>query len=125
MHPLNPKPSECSPPPKWAVVINDQLFPMPRQVLTARDILDQSGIGKEFLLVRDHASPNDVIFGDDDEVNLGLGNVFRVIPRCEAGPQDRCTQPAKRAFICDDCWETTLIEKQTGHSIKRLLGLPD
>ncbi len=116
---------ECRSAPKWAAVISDQLFPMPRRKLTARDILDQAGVGTEFVLVRDHGSPNDVVLSDDTLVDLAEGNVFRVIPRCEAGPQPHCTAPPKLAFVCSDAWEVTLIGKQTGHSLKRLLGLPD
>lgn len=58
-------------------------------------------------------------------MDLAEGNVFRVIPRCEVAPQAPCTGPAKLAFVCDDEWEVTLISKQTGRSLKRLLGLPD
>ena len=115
----------CSPAPKWAALITDTLFPMPRRTLAALDILDQAGGGADFILVRDHNSPNDVVLDDAAVVDLAEGNVFRVIPRCEAGPQPHCTAPAKRAFVCDDAWEVTLIAKQTGHSLKRLLGLPD
>lgn len=98
---------------------------MPRRKLAARDILDQAGVGAEFVLVRDHSSPRDVIFDDATVVDLAEGNVFRVIPRCEAGPQPPCNAPAKLAFVCDDAWEVTLTSTQTGHSLKRLLGLPD
>ena len=110
---------------KWAAVVNDQLFPMPRRQLATRDILDQASAGKEFVLVRDHGSPNDVVLDDNAIADLAHGNVFRVIPRCEAGPQEHCTSRAKLAFVCDDAWEVTLIGKQTGYSLKRLLGLPD
>lgn len=110
---------------KWAAVINDQLFPLPRRKLNARDILDQAGVTKEFVLVRDHDNPNDVVLSDDAVVDLAEGNVFRTMPRCEAGPQRPCTAPPKLAFVCDDAWEVTLTGKQTGHSLKRLLGLPD
>ena len=115
----------CSPAPKWAAIVTDAVFPMPRRKLTARDILDQAGVGRDFVLVRDHGSPNDVILDDDALVDLAEGNVFRIIPRCEATPQEPCTGPAKLAFVCDDEWEITLIGKQTGHSLKRLFGLPD
>ena len=115
----------CSPAPKWAALITDTLFPMPRRKLAARDILDQAGVGREFVLVRDYGSPNDVVLADDALVDLAEGNVFRVIPRCEVAPQAPCTGPAKLAFVCDDEWEVTLISKQTGRSLKRLLGLPD
>lgn len=115
---------KCGSAPKWAALIGDRLFPMPRQVLTARDILDQSGHGRDDVLIRDHGGVHDVTLGDDDAVNLGDGNVFRVIPRCEAKPTAQCTEPAKRVFVCDDEWEVTLIAHQTGRTIKRLLGLP-
>ena len=98
---------------------------MPRRKLAARDILDQAGVGKDFVLVRDHGSPHDVILNAETPVDLAEGNVFRAIPCCEAGPQPHCTAPAKLAFVCDDAWEVTLIGTQTGHSLKRLLGLPD
>lgn len=109
---------------KQAALINDQLFPMPRQRLLARDILDQAGAGKDLVLIRDHGSPHDVVFTDDAEVNLSHGNVFRTAPRCEAGSRARCDSPAKLAFVCNDAWEVTVIGDQTEHSLKRLFGLP-
>lgn len=115
----------CIPAPKWAAIVTDALFPMPRRKLTARDILDQAGAGRDLVLVRDHGSANDLILADDAPVDLGEGNVFRIIPQCEATPQEPCTGKAKLAFVCDDEWEITLIGKQTGHSLKRLFGLPD
>ncbi|HBJ86850.1 MAG TPA: hypothetical protein DDZ88_23935 [Verrucomicrobiales bacterium] len=114
----------CSPAPKWAAIVTDALFPMPRRQLVARDMLHQAGVGLDFVLVRDHGSPNDVILADDALVDLAEGNVFRIIPRCEDAPQTPCTGPAKLAFVCDDEWEITLIGKQTGHSLKGLFGLP-
>jgi hypothetical protein len=119
--------SKRRPTAKWAIVLGDQLFPMPRQKLVARDILDQAGVGPDFVLVRDYDSPSDVVLNDKTEVDLAQGNVFRVTPRCEAStqPEPRCTAPAKLAYVCDDVWEVTVQGKQTGHSVKRLLGLPD
>lgn len=116
---------DCRPAPKWAAVIGDTLFPMPRQKLTARDILDQAGLGRDVVLQRDHGSPNDVVLADDAEVNLGEGNVFRAIPRCEAGPLPHCVAAPKLAFVLDDDWKVTLTSDQTGHTLKRLFGLPD
>lgn len=115
----------CGSAPKWAALIADGLFPLPRRKIVAQDILDQAGVGQDFILVRDHGSPNDVIFGEDALVDLAEGNVFNVIARCEVVPRSHCTGPAKLAFVCDDAWEVTLIGKQTGHSLRRLLGLPD
>lgn len=115
----------CRPASKWAAVIGDQLFPMPRQKLTARDILDQASCGPDVILQRDHNSPNDVILDDEQVVDLGEGNVFRAIPRCEAGPLSGCVEPAKRAFVLDDDWKVTVNPKQTGHTLKRMFDLPD
>ena len=116
---------KCGSSPKWAALVGDSLFPMPCRKLDARDILDQAGVGRGFVLVRDHGSPIDVVLTDDTLVDLAEGNVFRVIPSCEAGPNTHCKGPAKLAFVCDDGWELTLIRRQSGHSLKRLFGLAD
>lgn len=115
----------CGPAPKWAALIGDRLFPMPRRKLNARDILDQSGHGQDVVLVRDHGGVRDVAFDDNATVDLADGNVFRSVPRCEVKPITDCIEPAKRAFVCDDAWEITLTGTQTGRSLKRLLALPD
>lgn len=115
----------CSPAPKWAALVGDNLFPMPRQKLNARDVLDQAGVGSEFVLVRDFGGSNDLVLNNETLVDLAVGNVFRVIPRCEAVSEIHCNDPAKLALVCDDAWEVTLIGRQTGHSLKRLFGLPD
>ena len=118
---------ECRLAPKWAVVIGDQLFPMPRRKLIAKDILNQAGVEPNFVLVRDHNSPHDIVFEDEIEVDLAHGNVFQIVPRCDAPSQLRTQSdaPAKLAFVCDDVWEVTVQNRQTGHSLKRLFGLPD
>lgn len=115
----------CGSAPKWAALINDRLFPMPRRKLAARDVLDQSGHGRDLVLVRDHETRNDVPLADDATVDLAEGNVFRAVPLCEAGPQPACIGAPKLTFVCDDEWEETLIAKQTGESLKRLFGLPE
>jgi hypothetical protein len=115
----------CSPAEKWAALIGDRLFPMPRPKLAARDILDQSGHGQNVVLVRDHETRNDVPFADGSEVDLAEGNVFRVVARCAPIPQPPSSGAAKLAFVCDDAWEVTLTGTQTGKSLKRLFGLPD
>ncbi|MCB1276781.1 hypothetical protein [Prosthecobacter sp.] len=117
--------SNCRPAPKWAAVIEDRLFPMPRQKFVARDILDQTAFGPDVVLQRDHNSSNDVVIDDGQIINLGDGNVFRVIPRCEAKPSSECVEPAKRAFVLDDEWKVTVIPAQTGRTLKRLFDLPD
>jgi Multiubiquitin len=114
----------CGSAPKWAVLVGDRLFPMPRRKLTARVILDQSEHGSDVVLVRDHGGVQDVTFDGDAGVDLAEGNVFRTVPRCDAKPNTHCTEPAKLAFVCDDELEVTLISQQTGKALKRLLRLP-
>jgi Multiubiquitin len=114
----------CGSAPKWAALIEDRLFPMPRRKLTARDILDQSGHGQDVVLVRDHGGVHDVTFDGNAAVDLADGNVFRAVPRCEAKPTAHCTEPAKRAFVCDDEWKVTIVSQQTGKTLKSLLGFP-
>ena len=78
---------------KWAVVLNDTLFPMPRRHLTARDLLDQTGSGPDVVLQRDFNSPHDQTLADDAMIDLGDGNVFRTVARCAptAGHQAEAT----------------------------------
>lgn len=113
------------PQPKQAAVIDDDLFPMPRPKMTARDILDQAGASVDVVLQRDYNSPIDHVFNDSDEVDLREGNVFKTISRCAAIP---CADPdakPKLAFVAEDIWSVTVAAHQTGHSVKRLVGLPD
>lgn len=115
----------CGSAPKWAAVINDRLFPMPRRKLTARDILDQSGHGQDVVLVRDYETKNDVPYEDVAEVDLAAGNVFRVVARCESQPKPHCTGSAKLAFVCDDVWKVTLAANQTEKSLRGMFDLPE
>jgi hypothetical protein len=92
--------------------------------MQARDILDQAGVPKERVLIRDYGTPDDVPLEDTAMVDLADGNVFRLGAPCVHGHRG-VNGPAKLAFICDDAWEVTLTPRQTGHSLKRLLGLAD
>lgn len=113
------------PAPKWAVLLNDQLFPMPRQKMLARDILDQCAAAEGAMLQRDHGGPQDIVFASGIEIDLAKGNVFRTVPPCEATREQQRKDPAKLAFVLDDHWELTLNLRQTGHSLKHLFGVPD
>jgi len=115
----------CGAAPKWAALINDQLFPMARRELKARDIQDQAGVAKGLALVRVHGGTHDPVIRDEALVDLGSGNVFYTVPLCEAERQSDCDQPAKLAFVIDDAWAVTLTGRQTGQSLKRLLAIPD
>lgn len=115
---------DCRPTSKWAAVLGDRLLQMPRRVVLAKDIKHEAGIGPEFALVRDYNSPHDTVFPDDAEVNLAEGNVFRVIPTCEAAPTKPCNEPAKLAFVVDDVWEITTNPNHTGETLRHLFALP-
>jgi hypothetical protein len=115
----------CPPAEKWAAVVNDQHFPMPRRKLVALDVKEQAGVEADFLLVRDYSTPHDVVLEDDSPVDLAEGNVFRLVARCEATSGAPCTGVPKLAFACNDAWAVTLIAEQTEHSLKRLFNLPE
>jgi hypothetical protein len=76
-------------PAKWAAVVDDVVVPTPRRHVMAGLIKDQAGIGAEFVLVRDHDSPEDVVFGDADAIDLAAGNVFYRLRSCGACRPDR------------------------------------
>lgn len=113
------------PDPKWAILLNDELFPMPRQKIVVRDILDQCGVAAGFALERDYGGSRDVVFADSANVDLAEGNVFRTTADCEKTPSHQASSSAKLAFILDDHWEVTLNARQTGRSLKHLFGVPD
>jgi hypothetical protein len=112
------------PMPKWAAVVGDRPFPMPRRTLTAQTVKDLAGVGEAFVLVLDYESRNDVVLADETELDLAKGNVFRVIPRCEAAEMPECHDPAKLAWFVDDEWELTLLPKQTEETLRRLFEIP-
>ncbi|MFA5263920.1 MAG: hypothetical protein WC378_08825 [Opitutaceae bacterium] len=110
---------------KQALVLDDALYPMPRARMVARDILDQTGASADVVLKRDYNSTIDHIFADDEEVDLRQGNVFKTVPRCAPAPCNTPDASPKLAFVVDDAWEASVNPHQTGHSLKRLMGLPD
>ena len=123
---LDKEPHGSQPAPKWAALVNDALYPMPRHKLSARDVLDQSGAPPRTHLVRDRGTPDDGGFDDNEMIDLAEGNVFLTeSDYCGGMDRDHKRLPAKLAFVCDDAWEVTLVARQTGHSLKRLLGLAD
>jgi len=110
--------------PKWAALVNDRVIPLPRQIVTARTVKEQAGVGEEFLLVRDYQSKIDVFLADDADLDLQEGNVFRLIPRCDAPAESgACSEPAKFAFFVDDVFKVTITSEQTEDSLRRLFGL--
>ncbi len=110
--------------PKWAAIVNDRIIPLPRQIVTARTVKEQAGVGDEFLLIRDYQSNVDAALADDAELDLSEGNVFRLLPRCNAPAEsDVKDEPAKFAFFVDDVFKVTITSNQTEDSMRRLFGL--
>jgi len=60
----------CSPAPNWAAQVDDQPIPMPRQLVKVAVIKAQAEIPPGFVLVRDYDSPDDVVLGDEETVDL-------------------------------------------------------
>jgi hypothetical protein len=114
----------CAAAVKWAAVVDDVVVPMPQRRVKVRVVRAQAGVGDEFVLVRDHNSPDDVLLGNDEEIDLADGNVFYRLRACEVQPRGHCTAPAKLAFVVDDRQETTLRCEQTGQSLRDLFTIP-
>jgi hypothetical protein len=110
--------------PKWAAIVDDALFPMPRRKLKASVISSQSGTAGR-VLVRDFNEPIDVALAPDDEIDLAEGNVFRTVESCESPGHLQPHARPKLAFIADDAWEVTVQSRQTLESLRGLLDLPD
>src|SRR2546426_203631 len=98
----------CSPAPKWAALVDDELIPMPQQFVKASVIKAQAQIPSDFALVRDHDSPEDTILPDDETVDFAKGNVFYRMETCDAKPRGHCHAPPKLALFVDDRPEVTI-----------------
>jgi hypothetical protein len=112
--------------PKWAALVGDRLFPLPRRKLAASVILAQAGAPPGSVLVRDYNQPGDVAIPSTTIVDLAEGNVFRIVEACDAAATTvpHGSQP-KLAFIADDAWEITVQPNQTLESLRELFDLPD
>lgn len=111
------------PSPKWAALIGDKPFPMPRRKLPVEVILAQSEAPPGHRLVRDLNSPVDVAFSSGAEVDLAEGNVFRLVEGCPHQPSGATGAPPKLAFFVDDAWEVTVVASQNDVSIRGLFDL--
>jgi hypothetical protein len=109
-------------PAKWAALVDDEVVWAPARRVQAMVLLEQAGEeGK--VLVRDHNSPNDVLIGKDDEVDLANGNVFYALGEAEAKPRGECHEPAKLAYFVDDRPEIVTRPEQTGSTLRSLFHL--
>src|SRR5277367_4130400 len=93
------------PAPKRAIVVNDQLFPMPGHFVKVAAIKEQANIPKDHALIRDHNSPHDVIMPENGTADLAEGSVFYSVPACDVESRPGCEAPAKRVIDVDDRWE--------------------
>ena len=112
----------CVSAPKWFAVVGDQIFPMPRREITRNVLLQQSGLPADHVLVRDRQSQHDELIPVGATIDLGVGNVFRLLPPCTA-ISSNCNAPSKLAFAIDDHFEITVNPNQTKSSIRGLFGL--
>lgn len=108
---------------KWRVLVNDVGVPMPQRGVPVAVIRAQASVTDDFVLVRDHNSPNDVVLDDDGTVDLRDGNVFYTLRRCDVQPRSECQDPAKLALFVDDRVEIVTRRDQTGILVLQLFGI--
>lgn len=109
-------------PAKWAALVDDEVVWAPTRRVKANVLQQQAGAeGK--VLVRDHNSPNDVLIGKHDEVDLAMGNVFYTLDEGEAKPRGECQEQAKLAYFVNDKPEVVTRPNQTGSTLRSLFHL--
>jgi hypothetical protein len=113
----------CAAEAKWAAVIDDQNIPAPRRRLKVKVLLEQANAKPGEVLVRDLNSEHDVALQPEQEIDLAEGNVFYVLPECEAPKPTGCHAAAKLAFVVDDRPEETPRANETGRTLRDLFGL--
>lgn len=119
---MNKKQNDCGDA-KWRVLVNDVGVSMPRRIVPVAVIRAQASVSDDFVLVRDHNSPNDVVLDDNGTVDLRDGNVFYTMRRCDVSPRGGCLEPAKLALFVDDQFEIVTRREQTGKLVLQLFGL--
>lgn len=108
---------------KWQVMVDDVGVPMPRRIVPVAVVRAQASVGDDFVLVRDHNSPDDVVLDDDGTVDLLDGNVCYTLRRCDVQPRGECNAPAKLAIFVDDRFEVVTRREQSGKLILQLFGI--
>ena len=120
-----PQGKDCVSDEKWALVLNDSRFPMPRAVVSEELVREQACVPDGYLLVRDHNSPHDPVIRRGADIDLREGNVFKLVKESDAVLDDNCQSPAKLAWFLSDAWEITVKPKQAGGSLRRLHDVPE
>src|SRR4051812_43126808 len=87
---------------KWAARIEDQYAPCPSRVVKVVVLKEQANIPPECVLVRDYDGEGDVVLKNDEDVNLGDGNVFYAVPANEVPNQCAGGKGPKLAYFVDD-----------------------
>lgn len=107
---------------KWAAVVDDEVVWAPTRRVDADVLKQQAGV-REKVLVRDHNSPNDVVIGSQEEVDLGRGNVFYTLEEADVTPRGECQEPPKLAYIVNDRPEIVTRPDQSGATLRALFCL--
>ena len=120
---LGKQDQQCGPEAKWAAVIDDQNIPAPRRRVKVQVLLEQVNAKPGEVLVRDLNSEHDVVLRPEQEIDLAEGNVFYIVPECDAPKPTGGHAPAKMAFVVDDRPEETPRANETGRTLRDLFGL--
>ena len=107
---------------KWAAKIDDQYVPSPSRVVKVLVLKEQASIPPEYVLVRDYDGEGDVPLKNDQEIDLGDGNVFYAVPADEVPDPCAGHKGPKFAYFVDDRPEETLRADQTGRTLRDLFG---
>ena len=121
--PQTPKQHPTCAQPKWFALVDDTVVFFPDPTTTVAVVRAQSDVGSDHRVVRDHNSPDDIVFDDAASVDLRDGNVFYSVPACDVSPSGHCGSPAKLAMLVDDRAEIIGKKAQTGASIRGLFEL--
>ncbi len=109
--------------PRWIGVFNDRIIPLPRQKSPVSLIRLLASVPGDYVIVRDHQSPDDEVLDDGATIDLADGNVFRIVPRCDVGSPSPCNSPAKKALSVDDKFELIVVDQLPREAVLSLFGL--
>lgn len=119
--PNNPKSAAA----KWATSVDDRKIAVPDPTVSEHVLRTQGNVPADFVIVRDHNSPDDVVIKPGEVVDLRDGNVFYTMRAADVGKRNVCKAPAKRAMFVDDRIEEIGTPHQTGGSVRELFELPE
>ena len=112
----------CGQQPKWAARIEDQYTRAPQRRVKVQVLMDQANLAPGSVLVRDLGGEHDVALNREQVIDLAEGNVFYVVPECDAPKPTGQHALPKLAFVVDDRPEETLRGDQTGRTLRELFG---